>query len=119
MLHALPEVVAEFPDVVYIVLGATHANELRTRGEAYRLGLEAIFRELKLESHVIFQNRFVYLDEAQSTLGPVNLLPREVSAINGMPRRRSYDPALTLIDSACEDDRWRFGEQARKEGSQC
>ncbi len=48
MLHALPEVVAEFPDVVYIVLGATHANELRTRGEAYRLGLEAIFRELKL-----------------------------------------------------------------------
>ena len=42
VLHALPDVVAEFPDLVYIVLGATHPHELRTRGEAYRLGLEAI-----------------------------------------------------------------------------
>ena len=33
VLNALPEVVAEFPDVVYIVLGATHPGELRARGE--------------------------------------------------------------------------------------
>ncbi|MGA3095802.1 MAG: glycosyltransferase family 4 protein [Bryobacteraceae bacterium] len=87
VLHALPDIVAEFPDVVYIVLGATHPHELRTRGEAYRLGLEAITREYKLENNVIFYNRFVelreltefigaadiyvtpYLDEAQSTSG--------------------------------------------------
>jgi glycosyltransferase involved in cell wall biosynthesis len=87
VLNALPEIVAEFPDVVYIVLGATHPNELRTRGEAYRLGLKAIARRNNLENHVIFQNRFVelkeltdfigaadlyvtpYLDEAQSTSG--------------------------------------------------
>jgi glycosyltransferase involved in cell wall biosynthesis len=42
VLEALPDIVAEFLDVVYIVLGATHPHELRTRGEAYRLGLEAI-----------------------------------------------------------------------------
>ena len=47
VLNALPDVVAEFPDVVYIVLGATHPHELRTRGEAYRLGLEAIVRKNK------------------------------------------------------------------------
>ncbi len=29
VLNALPAVLAEFPDVVYIVLGATHPNELR------------------------------------------------------------------------------------------
>ena len=29
VLNALPDIVAEFPDVVYIVLGATHPNELR------------------------------------------------------------------------------------------
>jgi glycosyltransferase involved in cell wall biosynthesis len=87
VLNALPDIVAEFPDVVYIVLGATHPHELRTRGEAYRLGLQAITRENKLENHVIFHNRFVelkeltefigaadvyvtpYLDEAQSTSG--------------------------------------------------
>jgi hypothetical protein len=87
VLQALPDIVAEFPDVVYIVLGATHPNELRSRGEAYRLGLEAIARKNKIENHVIFHNRFVelkeltefigaadlyitpYLDEAQSTSG--------------------------------------------------
>jgi len=87
VLNALPDIVAEFPDVVYIVLGATHPHELRTRGEAYRLGLEAIARNNKIENHVVFYNRFVelteltefigaadlyitpYLDEAQSTSG--------------------------------------------------
>ena len=87
VLNALPEIVAEFPDVVYVVLGATHPNELRTRGEAYRLGLQAIAKKNKLENNVIFHNRFVelkaltefigaadlyitpYLDEAQSTSG--------------------------------------------------
>ena len=43
-LNALPDIVAEFPEVIYIVLGATHPHELRTRGEAYRLGLEAVTR---------------------------------------------------------------------------
>ena len=42
VLNALPEVLAEFPDVVYIVLGATHPNELRDHGEAYRLSLEIL-----------------------------------------------------------------------------
>jgi len=87
VLNALPDIVAEFPDVVYMVLGATHPHELRTRGEAYRLGLEDIVRKNKIEKHVIFHNRFVelkeltefigaadlyitpYLDEAQSTSG--------------------------------------------------
>ncbi len=87
VLHALPSVVAEFPDVVYVLLGATHPHELRTRGETYRLGLEALARKKKIEDHVIFHNRFVglkeltefiaaadlyvtpYLDEAQITSG--------------------------------------------------
>ena len=63
VLHALAEIVAEFPDLVFIVLGAAHPHELRTRGEAYRLDLQAIARENKLENHVIFQNRFVELKE--------------------------------------------------------
>jgi len=43
--------------VVYIVLGATHPDELRARGEVYRRGFEAVAREHKLENNVIFQNR--------------------------------------------------------------
>ena len=73
VLNALPEVVAEFPDVVYIVLGATHPHELRTRGEAYRLGLEAVARKNKLEKNVIFHNRFVELKELTEFIGAADL----------------------------------------------
>ena len=73
VLHALPNVVSEFPDLVYIVLGATHPNELRTRGEAYRLGLEAIVRKNGLEKHVIFDNRFVDLKELTECIGAADL----------------------------------------------
>jgi glycosyltransferase involved in cell wall biosynthesis len=72
-LNALPDVVAEFPDVVYIVLGATHPNELRHSGEAYRLGLEAIVRKNKLENNVIFHNRFVELKELTEFIGAADL----------------------------------------------
>jgi glycosyltransferase involved in cell wall biosynthesis len=73
VLNALPEIVAEFPDVVYIVLGATHPNELRTRGESYRLGLEAIARKNKLENHVVFHNRFVELKELTGFIGAADI----------------------------------------------
>jgi len=73
VLYALPDIVAEFPDLVYIVLGATHPHELRTRGEAYRLGLQAIAREHKLENHVIFHNRFVELKELTEFIGAADL----------------------------------------------
>src|SRR6266478_5246927 len=54
VLNALPPILAEFPDVVYIVLGATHPNELREHGEAYRLSLEILAKKNKLEKNVIF-----------------------------------------------------------------
>ena len=73
VLNALPDIVAEFPEVVYIVLGATHPHELRTRGEAYRLGLEAIAKKNKLDDHVIFHNRFVDLKELTEFIGAADL----------------------------------------------
>ena len=73
VLNALPDIVAEFPDVVYILLGATHPNELRTRGEAYRLGLKAIVKKHKLEKNVIFHNRFVELKELTEFIGAADL----------------------------------------------
>jgi glycosyltransferase involved in cell wall biosynthesis len=73
VLDALPDIVAEFPDVVYIVLGATHPHELRTRGEAYRCGLEALAKRNKIEKHVIFHNRFVDLKELTGFIGATDL----------------------------------------------
>jgi len=73
VLNALPEIVAEFPNVVYIVLGATHPNEIRNHGEAYRLSLEILARKNKIEKHVIFHDQFVDLENLTEFIGAADL----------------------------------------------
>lgn len=73
VLKALPEILNEFPDVVYIVLGATHPNELREHGEAYRLSLEMLAKKLKIEKNVIFYNDFVELENLKEFIGAADL----------------------------------------------
>lgn len=72
-LNALPEILAEFPNVVYIVLGATHPNLLREQGEAYRLSLERLAKKNKVQKHVIFYNRFVELEELKEFIGAADI----------------------------------------------
>ena len=69
----LPEIVSEFPEVVYIVLGATHPNELREHGEAYRLSLEMLARKNNVEKNVIFYNRFVDLENLKEFIGAADI----------------------------------------------
>ena len=73
VLNALPRILAEFPDVVYIVLGATHPNELREQGETYRLGLNRLAKKNKVQKNVIFYNRFVELDELKEFIGAADI----------------------------------------------
>src|SRR5208337_5568166 len=73
VLNALPQILAEFPNVVYIVLGATHPNELREQGETYRLSLERLAKRNKVQKNVIFYNRFVALDELEEFIGAADL----------------------------------------------
>src|SRR5512136_178835 len=72
-LNALPEIVAQFPNVVYIVLGATHPNLVREQGESYRLSLERLAKKNKIQKHVIFYNRFVELEELKEFIGAADL----------------------------------------------
>src|SRR5881296_1785060 len=69
VLNALPEILEEFPNVVYIVLGATHPNLLREHGEAYRRSLEILAKKKNIEKHVIFYNRFVELENLKEFIG--------------------------------------------------
>ena len=73
VLNALPDILAEFPDVVYIVLGGTHPNELREHGEAYRLSLEILAKKNKIEKNVVFYNRFVDLENLKEFIGAADL----------------------------------------------
>ena len=48
VISALPAVLAKHPNVVYIVLGATHPHILRNEGESYRLSLQWLARTRKV-----------------------------------------------------------------------
>jgi glycosyltransferase involved in cell wall biosynthesis len=73
VIRALPEVLERFPDVVYIVLGATHPNVIKADGDAYRVSLQQLVHKLGLEKHVIFQNRFVTLKELSEYLAAADI----------------------------------------------
>jgi glycosyltransferase involved in cell wall biosynthesis len=72
-LRALPAIIREFPNIVYIVLGQTHPNLLRNEGEAYRLSLERLAKQLGVQKHVVFFNRFVELDELMRFIGAADI----------------------------------------------
>lgn len=72
-IRALPDVVREFPNVVYLIVGATQPTILRQEGEAYRLSLEKLAEDLGVSRHVIFHNRFVEPEELKEFLGAADV----------------------------------------------
>jgi glycosyltransferase involved in cell wall biosynthesis len=73
VLRVLPEVVKSVPNLVYIILGATHPNLLREDGETYRLSLERMAQDLGIKRNVSFYNRFVELEELKTFLSVTDL----------------------------------------------
>src|SRR5438105_6320829 len=73
VLRAMPRVIAQSPDFVYIILGATHPNLVREQGETYRLSLERLAQRLDIKKHVIFYNRFVELRELTEFIGAADI----------------------------------------------
>jgi glycosyltransferase involved in cell wall biosynthesis len=73
VLNALPEIVAEFPNLVYIVLGATHPNLVREQGETYRFSLERLAKAHHIQRNVIFHDRFVSIEELKEFIGAADL----------------------------------------------
>jgi len=63
VIAALPAVLARHPNVVYIILGATHPHVVRNEGETYRLSLQRLAQEKGVDGNVVFYNRFVTLEE--------------------------------------------------------
>jgi glycosyltransferase involved in cell wall biosynthesis len=73
VISALSDIVARYPDVVYIVVGATHPHVIQHEGETYRLSLQWLAQQKGVESHVIFYNRFVSLEELVKFIGAADI----------------------------------------------
>ncbi len=63
MIRAMPDIVSQHPDAIYVVLGETHPIIRREHGEDYRLKLQYIVKELGMDGYVWFHNLFVELQD--------------------------------------------------------
>ncbi|VAW50080.1 Glycosyltransferase [hydrothermal vent metagenome] len=73
VIDALPEIVKKHPQVIYMVVGATHPHLKAKQGESYRLGLQARAEQLQLADHVIFYDRFISDEELPDFIGAADI----------------------------------------------
>ncbi|MGR6467687.1 glycosyltransferase family 4 protein [Rhizobium sp. PAMB 3182] len=109
VIDAMPAILKDNPEALYIVLGATHPTLLRQQGEAYRDGLRQRTERLGVDQAVQFLNHFVdlptlldfiamcdvyvtpYLDEAQMTSGTLSYSFGMGSAVVSTPYWHACD----------------------------
>lgn len=112
-IQALAQIVREFPNVVYLVVGATHPELIRQQGESYRNNLIALAKDLGVSDHIRFINKHVsdtelaeylqaaeiyvspYSDAAQVSSGPLAFATGAGKAIIATP----YVAAKELLAS--------------------
>jgi glycosyltransferase involved in cell wall biosynthesis len=73
VIQALPQILSKHSNVVYIVAGATHPHVLRRDGDKYRASLQALAKEMGVESQVIFHDRFVSPEEMAEFIGAADI----------------------------------------------
>ncbi|HEY0245976.1 MAG TPA: glycosyltransferase family 4 protein [Mucilaginibacter sp.] len=90
VVRALPKIVEQHPDVMYVILGNTHPGVIKNSGEEYRDHLKTLAAQLGVSQNLSFINKFVseeeliqyltaaeiyvtpYLNEAQITSGTLS-----------------------------------------------
>ncbi len=73
VIDALPAIIEAHPDVIYVVLGATHPNLRKREGEAYRLSLQRRAESLGVAENVRFYDQFVSLDQLLEFIGATDI----------------------------------------------
>ncbi len=73
-IRALPAVVRDNPDVLYLVLGTTHPHVLAQQGEAYRNSLIELAEMLGVSANVRFDSIYSDLDGITRALAAADIL---------------------------------------------
>ncbi|WP_316841404.1 glycosyltransferase family 4 protein [Pedobacter gandavensis] len=103
VIQALPKIVAQNPDVMYVILGTTHPGVIKNSGEEYRDSLKKLAKKLNVSDNLTFINKFVseeelfdyltaadmyitpYLNEAQITSGTLSYAVGAGAAVISTP----------------------------------
>jgi glycosyltransferase involved in cell wall biosynthesis len=62
-IEAMPSIVEQCPEVIFLVIGKTHPEVVKENGEKYRESLESKVVEYGLQKHVLFINKYLPLSE--------------------------------------------------------
>lgn len=62
-LEAIPAIVKEHPDVLFLIIGKTHPSVIKEQGEQYRRMLEDKIQDLRIQDYVQFKNSFLPLPD--------------------------------------------------------
>jgi glycosyltransferase involved in cell wall biosynthesis len=62
-LRALPAIIKQEPDVLFLIIGRTHPNVIKAEGETYREKLQSIVAESNIGDHVKFINDYLPLPQ--------------------------------------------------------
>jgi len=73
VIRAMPSILANHSNVVYMIAGATHPHVRAREGDRYRLELQALAEKLGVERQVLFLNRFVSPEEMASLVGSADI----------------------------------------------
>ncbi|WP_367871224.1 glycosyltransferase [Luteolibacter sp. Populi] len=86
-IRALPEIVRDHPEVLYVVLGATHPNLVASEGERYRESLGELAEELGVGPNVRFEDCYVTLGELEHYMAAADIYltpyPNEAQITSG------------------------------------
>ncbi|MDI1255467.1 MAG: glycosyltransferase [Flavobacterium sp.] len=62
-LEAMPVIIANNPDVLFLIIGKTHPSVIKNEGEAYRHALDHKIKMLGIQQHVQFINTYLPLEQ--------------------------------------------------------
>jgi glycosyltransferase involved in cell wall biosynthesis len=73
VIQALPHILSRHSNVIYMISGITHPHILRREGDAYRLCLQNLAKDLGVQDSVIFRNKFVSPHELVELIGAADI----------------------------------------------
>lgn len=72
-IAAMPAILARHPTALYVIAGQTHPEVAKLHGEEYRISLERLARDLGLGDHVVFDDRFLSIDDLSAMLADTTI----------------------------------------------